>query len=409
MILKNILLCCVLVLKGVTGLDEGETCSVAGVDGVCTIITKCPSAIEAIKKKKKPQNCGFLGTTPIVCCVDSANTGTTLRPPVATTQRLSTSTVYIPDTSIYVDDDRIEGCEGLGEMTEKKIGQKAFDKCIDYQAELVYPCEKAVALTGDVSRASHCHHNADELIVGGNDTNLYEFPHMAMLGYGDNEQSIAWLCGGSIISNKYILTAAHCTFARSVGDVKYVLVGAQTRSDANIPSKIHKVKRIIKHPGYKPPSKYNDIALLETEKIIPLSQFVVPACLHIGDTVNDTKVLATGWGHTQYKGSLSEVMQKVIIEKFSTEECSVKYPQNRNMMNGFDPQTQSCYGDRTVSKDTCQGDSGGPIQIKSLRLDCMYVVVGVTSFGRACGFPAEPAIYTKVSHYVPWIESIVWP
>lgn len=56
-----------------------------------------------------------------------------------------------------------------------------------------------------------------------------------------------------------------------------------------------------------------------------------------------------------------------------------------------------------------QGDSGGPLQLKHKQIHCMYTVVGVTSFGRACGVKGEPGIYTRVASYVPWIESIVWP
>ncbi|KOB75880.1 Serine protease HP21 [Operophtera brumata] len=56
-----------------------------------------------------------------------------------------------------------------------------------------------------------------------------------------------------------------------------------------------------------------------------------------------------------------------------------------------------------------QGDSGGPLQVKNKKILCMYTVIGVTSFGQACGFTGVPAIYTRVAHYLPWIESIVWP
>ena len=57
-----------------------------------------------------------------------------------------------------------------------------------------------------------------------------------------------------------------------------------------------------------------------------------------------------------------------------------------------------------------QGDSGGPIQIKSSKIYCMYTIVGVTSIGKSnCGNGYKPAIYSRVSQYLPWIESVVWP
>jgi secreted trypsin-like serine protease len=55
-----------------------------------------------------------------------------------------------------------------------------------------------------------------------------------------------------------------------------------------------------------------------------------------------------------------------------------------------------------------QGDSGGPLQVVLEKPYCMYSVVGVTSFGKFCGFKNSPAIYTRVSSYIHWIESIVW-
>jgi secreted trypsin-like serine protease len=55
-----------------------------------------------------------------------------------------------------------------------------------------------------------------------------------------------------------------------------------------------------------------------------------------------------------------------------------------------------------------QGDSGGPLQVKNKRISCMYTIIGVTSFGSQCGI-GDPGVYTRVSKYVPWIESVVWP
>ncbi|CAB3259413.1 unnamed protein product [Arctia plantaginis] len=399
MFFKLAILCCVLVLSDAA--FEGDECDVAGVKGTCTLLPKCPSALNARRKGVRPQGCGFDGPTPIVCCLQDQKP--TWRPPTITTTQRSTVTRR-PE-----DDNRTGGCEAVPEeLTSKETGQKAFDKCIEYQAAYVYPCENVVSLLGGFSRTRHCHHNVDKLVYGGNDTHIHEFPHMAMLGYEDYGQPLTYNCGGSIISDKFILTAAHCTFNTKLGEVKYVVVGALTRTDANNPSNVLKVRRIIKHPEYASPSQYHDIALLETEKRIPLSQFVVPACLHVGDPVTDDQVLATGWGLTENR-AIAEVMQKVILSKFTTEECALKYPEYRLLLKGFDPQTQTCYGDKTKAVDTCQGDSGGPIQIKSKRINCMYILVGVTSFGRKCGVIAEPAIYTKVSYYVPWIESIVWP
>lgn len=69
-----------------------------------------------------------------------------------------------------------------------------------------------------------------------------------------------------------------------------------------------------------------------------------------------------------------------------------------------------CAGDHSGwNKDTCQGDSGGPLQISHPKNMCFFQVLGITSFGQGCGGVNIPGVYTRVSHYLNWIEDIVWP
>ncbi|KAK9506529.1 hypothetical protein O3M35_008451 [Rhynocoris fuscipes] len=67
-----------------------------------------------------------------------------------------------------------------------------------------------------------------------------------------------------------------------------------------------------------------------------------------------------------------------------------------------------CAGEKEGGKDACSGDSGGPLVIRQDKR-CLKTQIGITSFGRDCGLPNMPGIYTRVSYYIPWIESIVWP
>lgn len=61
------------------------------------------------------------------------------------------------------------------------------------------------------------------------------------------------------------------------------------------------------------------------------------------------------------------------------------------------------------NKDTCQGDSGGPLQISHPKNICLFQILGITSFGQGCAVVNTPGVYTRVSHYLKWIEDIVWP
>lgn len=112
----------------------------------------------------------------------------------------------------------------------------------------------------------------------------------------------------------------------------------------------------------------------------------------------------------EYSGDKSDPLLKVTLDLFTYAECNdtFQYDKNRRLRDGIVDATQFCAGSRTDNKDTCQGDSGGPLQVYHT-YHCMYSIIGVTSFGKACGLVNNPGVYTRVSAYLPWIESVVWP
>ncbi|XP_026744116.1 serine protease snake-like [Trichoplusia ni] len=405
---KLVLLCVVFALN--EAAYEGDLCVANGLTGKCINVNNCKTAIQDIKNKKNPELCSFSGVDPIVCCLDNVVKTIHNKPILTTTKRPVSKPVdseYVPPVYDYYSTDSMGACEAISlDRTSKKTGKKAFDKCIEYQEKYVYPCERGVDLLGGLSRSSKCHHSADDLITGGVDAAQHEFPHMALIGFVIDGE-LEWLCGATVISERFVITAAHCTNYK--GPPTSVLIGALRRSDEFYKNKIYKIGDIILHPRYVRSSRYNDIALIKTQKTIKLDQFVVPACLHTGDAVKDDLVIATGWGLTAEEGNNSEILQKVTLEKFMPAQCAKKYyPVRVSLEKGYDAKTQMCYGHKSASKDTCLGDSGGPIQIKSKKIECMYTIVGVTSFGGVCGV-REPGIYTRVAHYVSWIENVVWP
>ncbi|KAF6198856.1 hypothetical protein GE061_006879 [Apolygus lucorum] len=117
--------------------------------------------------------------------------------------------------------------------------------------------------------------------------------------------------------------------------------------------------------------------------------------------------LASGWGHTKFEGVGSSMLQKVWLDVIDTSNCSKSYGIQLQIPEGIDGSKMLCTFGRGV-KDTCQGDSGGPLQLPLSNPYCMYSQIGVTSFGIECA-SNYPGVFTRVSHYVPWIEKHVWP
>ncbi|KAJ8705446.1 hypothetical protein PYW08_012492 [Mythimna loreyi] len=416
---------------------EGEPCETEGIAGKCAHIYKCLSAFLDVKKRKHPTICSFQGREPIVCCTDCE----------------------------LVSDAR-EAIIGKDGTVFYKSSQKAENKCIDLLALLPETCEtggmsvawkrddqpcKKFIRKGYVGKKKK---GFSTVVVGGTDAKRYNFTHMALLGYGEDRASAQWHCGGSLISEKFILTAGHCISDPKRGPVRFVVLGILKRSDPEDLWQVYNVKRIVPHPEYRPPSKYHDIALLETDKLVTYNKAVFPACLDVqgkffkdkddeiikfkdddedddddNEEINEDQLkefqklftlldepvedqrqaVATGWGKLGRDRELSDTLQEVYLNRFSERKCLVHFQPNRNLKHGYNATTQMCYGDEKETKDTCEGDSGGPLQVRSQVAHCLHTVIGVTSFGKACGYLGEAGMYSRVYHYVSWIESVVWP
>jgi len=332
----------------------GDDCALqSGGNGQCALISQCPSAIQKLQQGVRPQHCGFQGSEPIVCCPKHTE-----------------------------------------DNTFNSNSTKSKTKCEEYMERAKIPDPPS--------------------IVNGLSAEAGEFPHMVALGFGE-ENDKQWLCGGSLISEKFVLTAAHCVNAPSAGSVNWARMGTINLKEpikGGYPQDFEIINRNT-HPDYKPPSTYNDIALLELNDNIKFTQYVHPACINTeSNTVQ--KFGAIGWGRLQFLGSTSNNLMKVDLEKYSNEVCNKKFSNlsNRTLAKGIDDQTQICAGGAlNEPKDTCQGDSGGPLHVVLLDTGFtkVYNIIGVTSFGKGCGIANIPGVYTRVSHFVPWIESIVWP
>lgn len=250
-------------------------------------------------------------------------------------------------------------------------------------------------------------------ILNGVVAQFGEFPHMAALAYPQtqakpSDPSHLFLCGASLISSRFLLTAAHCLKDRPAF-ARLGVLELQPSRIVDEPIDIE-ILNMTLHPDYNPITFHNDIALLELAK--PVSgdfPYVDPICLYTSADELDTKqtLSVQGWG-TQESGETAKRLMKANVTIVSREECTGLLPRNRRTREGLHLGQLCALGrderNRTIT-DTCQGDSGGPIE---LIVDGRHYLVGITSNGYNCG-SSIPGIYTKVAYYLNWIESIVWP
>lgn len=260
-----------------------------------------------------------------------------------------------------------------------------------------------------------CGRDSSERIIGGERTDIDEFPWMALLTYRKpNGHTRA--CGGTLINRRYVLTAAHCVKGKELPkswQLESVRLGEYDTSttidcikdeDSNIcADEVVDVgiEEAISHENYDPLKKDQkyDIALLRLNRDVQFTNYIKPICLP-PTAFMERKLFVAGWGKTE-TGYSSNVKLKVTVPLVDEQQCKGRY-KSVNVPLGFG---QICAGGQS-GKDSCTGDSGGPLMTMKRGSDGngRWTIVGVVSFGPSpCGMLNWPGVYTRVIDFVPWI------
>lgn len=139
------------------------------------------------------------------------------------------------------------------------------------------------------------------------------------------------------------------------GNVKFVSIGSLDLNKVNA-SDQYQVVNQTKHPGYHPPSFYNDIGLLKLDRPVVFTNSIRPACLAVKETITDSQVYTSGWGQTSFGASLSATLQRVKLQIVSAEQCSRSYvADKRRLKYGIQSDMQICAGSPdNVKRDACK-------------------------------------------------------
>ncbi|XP_059470181.1 melanization protease 1-like [Neocloeon triangulifer] len=402
-----------LLSSALVGLGHAQTaCSntLSGAPGRCINIYNCTSVVLVLREQRplsqetvqrlQASQCGFEGTTPKICCADHVSL-----PPTPPTGPPAT-----PATGRPGGGKPPGGVNGPGPSTSRP-NPAAITGVL--QRVAVGPRHPKLNLLPTDS----CGVTTFDKIVNGKEADQNQIPWIARIGY-ETRFGESYRCGGSVISKRYVLTAAHCVTKLPNGlKLKSVLLGeldANSEIDCvksfgqdvcSAPPQSFGIEQAIPHPQYNPTTIHNDIALLRLNRDADFSvDSVRPICLPIAaiqfknlDTVKAFTV--AGWGTTE-NGSSSQKLLFAYVPPVNNQKCKETHSKQAQII-----ESQICAGGS--NQDSCDGDSGGPLMVDDVvhgDSSPRSVLVGVVSFGPVrCGTKDQPGVYTRVGYYVAWI------
>ncbi|XP_016969533.1 trypsin-1 [Drosophila rhopaloa] len=236
--------------------------------------------------------------------------------------------------------------------------------------------------------------NIQKRIVGGQETEVHQYPWVAMLLYGGR-----FYCAASLLNDQFLLTASHCVYGFRKERISVRLL-EHDRKMSHMQKIDRKVAEVITHPKYNARNYDNDIAIIKLDEPVEFNEILHPVCMPTpGRSFKGENGIVTGWGALKVGGPTSDTLQEVQVPILSQDECRKSRYGNKITDNML------CGGYDEGGKDSCQGDSGGPLHIVASGTR-EHQIAGVVSWGEGCAKAGYPGVYARVNRYGTWIKNL---